>query len=99
MRPITIIQQRVPKCMYMAGTSNLTWDNCQFLSFFSLKLPQCPSDSEPNTVACSKFEFPFDCQKNTRTAMRLMYRVHFGPDRFSLHSYLGLFSLHVGHYH
>ena len=67
------------------------------LSFFPT-LPQYRSDSKPNTVACSKFEIPFDCQGDTETAMRLMYRVHFGPDRFSLHSYLGSFPLHVCHY-
>ena len=54
------------------------------LGFFFLKLPQYSSDSKPNTVACSKFEFPLDCQKDTETAMRLMYRVRFGPNRFSL---------------
>ena len=48
----------------MAGTSNLIWDN----SVNS----QYPSDSKPNTVACSKIEFPFNCQKDTETAMRLM---------------------------
>ena len=53
----------------MAGTINLKWNNCSFLFF--LKLPQRPSDSEPNTVVCSKFEFPFDCQKDTETAIRL----------------------------
>ena len=54
----------------MAGTNNLTWNNRQFLFF--LKLPQYPSDSKPNAVACSKFEFPFDSQKDTETAMGLM---------------------------
>ena len=81
----------------MAGTSNLTWK--QLLILFFRKLPQYPFGSKPNTVACSKFEFLFDCQKDTETAMRLMYRVHFGNNRFSVHSYLGLFPLHVKHYH
>ena len=81
----------------MAGTSNLTWNKCQF--FFSLKLPQYPFDSKPNTVACSKFKFPVHCQKDTETAMRLMYSAHFGPNRFGSRSYLGPFPLHVIHYH
>ena len=68
-----------------------------FVLFF-LKLTQYPSDSKPNTVACLKFEVRFNYKKHTETEMRLTYRVHFGPDRFSLHSYLGLFPLHVCHY-
>ena len=28
-------------------------------------------NSKPNTVACSTFEFPFYCQKDTEAAMRL----------------------------
>ena len=56
----------------MAGTSNLARNNCYFLFFFP-KLPQYPYDSKPNTVACSKFEFPLNCQKDTETTMRLMY--------------------------
>ena len=40
-------------------------------SCFFPKLPQYPSDSKPTTVACSKFQFPFNCQKDTETAMRL----------------------------
>ena len=67
----------------------------QLLILVFLKLPQYHSDSKPNS---SKFEFSFDCQNDTETAMRLMYRVHFGPNRFSLHSYLGSFPLHVCYY-
>ena len=70
----------------MAGTSNLTWNNCYL--FFFRKLPHYPFGSKPNTVACSKFEFLFDCQKDIETAMRLMYRVHFENNRFRVHSYL-----------
>ena len=57
----------------MAGTSNLAKEQLLFLVFFPPKLPQYPSDAKPNTVACSKFEFPLNCQKDTATAMRLMY--------------------------
>ena len=52
------------------------------LVFFFLKLLQYPYDSKPNSVACSNFELPFNCQKDTETAMRLNYSVHFGPNKF-----------------
>ena len=56
----------------MAGASNLARNNCYFL-FFPKTASEYPSGSEPNTAACSKFEFPLNCQKDTETAMRLMY--------------------------
>ena len=71
MRSITI-QQRILKCVHvwqgqvtLYGTTVNSW-------VFFYKLPQYSSDSKPNTVACSKFEFPFDCQKDTETAVKLM---------------------------
>ena len=56
----------------MAGTSNLTWPEQLLILVFFPKLPQYPFDSEPNTVDCSKFKFPFSCQEDTETAMILM---------------------------
>ena len=44
-------------------------------NFFLSKLPQYPSDSKPNTIACSKFEFPFDCQKGYRNSHET-YEMH-----------------------
>ena len=52
----------------MAGTSNLTWIT---VNSFMSKIVSVPFDSKPNTVACSIFEFPFDCKKDTAKAMRL----------------------------
>ena len=58
----------------MAGGSNLiSKEQLLMLVFFQNCLWLYPSDSKPNTVACSKFQFPLNCQKDTETAMRLMY--------------------------
>ena len=54
------------------GQGQVTSHGTTVNSVFFLKLPQNPSDSKPNTVACSTFEFPFDCQNDTKTAMRLI---------------------------
>ena len=87
------------KCVYLwQGQVTLHGTTVNSCFFFLNLSSQYPSDSKPNTVACSKLEFRFDCQKDTETAMRPMYRVHFGPNRFSLHSYLGSFPLHVCQY-
>ena len=74
LRSITIIiQQVVPKCIHI-WWGQVTWQGTTVNSlFFFPKWPQYPSDSKPNTVACSKFEFSLNCQKDTETAMRLVH--------------------------
>ena len=66
------IQQVVPKCIHI-WREQVTQQGTTVNSCFFPKLPQHPSDSKPNTVACLKFEFPLNCQKDIETAMRLMY--------------------------
>ena len=63
----------VPKCIHIwQGQVTNSKEQLSILVVFQNCL-EYPSDSKPNTVACSKFEFPLNCQKDTETAMRRMY--------------------------
>ena len=49
----------VPKCIHI-WQGQVTYQGTTVNSCVFPKLPHYPSDSKPNTVACSKFEFPLN---------------------------------------
>ena len=64
----------VPKCMHI-WQGQVTYQGTTVNFCFFSKIASVPLILTLNqiTVVCSKFKFPLNCQKDTETAMKLMY--------------------------